>query len=159
MVCKNCGKEIDDKAIYCVHCGVAAKTKKPIYKKWWFWTVFVIVVFVVALFFCNSPNIEYEKVDINTMLVTAEENEIKAETLYDAKHIEITGRIAYISSRSIWLEPEKKNVDIISKVTCDIKDKEHKEFLSNKKEGDIVSVKGKIRCRGGFYNLKIKEIE
>ncbi|HWP50212.1 MAG TPA: zinc ribbon domain-containing protein [Clostridia bacterium] len=24
MFCKNCGKEIDDKAVICVHCGVAA---------------------------------------------------------------------------------------------------------------------------------------
>jgi len=25
MYCKNCGKEIDDKAIVCVHCGVETK--------------------------------------------------------------------------------------------------------------------------------------
>lgn len=25
MFCKNCGKEIDDKAVICVHCGVATK--------------------------------------------------------------------------------------------------------------------------------------
>lgn len=23
MFCRNCGKEIDDKAVFCVHCGVA----------------------------------------------------------------------------------------------------------------------------------------
>lgn len=25
MYCNNCGKEIDDKAVFCVHCGVSTK--------------------------------------------------------------------------------------------------------------------------------------
>jgi hypothetical protein len=28
MFCKNCGKEIDDKAAFCVHCGVAVNEKE-----------------------------------------------------------------------------------------------------------------------------------
>ena len=28
MYCWNCGKEIDDKAVVCVHCGVATEQKK-----------------------------------------------------------------------------------------------------------------------------------
>lgn len=28
MYCWNCGKEIDDKAVFCVHCGVATEQKK-----------------------------------------------------------------------------------------------------------------------------------
>jgi len=30
MFCKNCGKEIDDKASICIHCGVATHTKPQI---------------------------------------------------------------------------------------------------------------------------------
>lgn len=30
MFCKNCGKEIDDKAAVCIHCGVATHTKPSI---------------------------------------------------------------------------------------------------------------------------------
>lgn len=45
MNCKSCGKEIDKKAVVCVHCG--CKIKKPIFKKWWFW--FLIFVVVVAI--------------------------------------------------------------------------------------------------------------
>jgi uncharacterized membrane protein YvbJ len=28
MFCKNCGKQIDDKAVICVHCGVPPKSEK-----------------------------------------------------------------------------------------------------------------------------------
>jgi TM2 domain-containing membrane protein YozV len=28
MFCRNCGKQIDDKAVVCVHCGVAPKSEK-----------------------------------------------------------------------------------------------------------------------------------
>ena len=28
MFCYNCGKEVDDKAVICVHCGVALKNKE-----------------------------------------------------------------------------------------------------------------------------------
>ena len=46
MYCKNCGKEIDDKAVICVHCGVAvgeiAKEDEKINK-------FGIAGFVVSL--------------------------------------------------------------------------------------------------------------
>lgn len=29
MYCRNCGKEIDDKAVVCIHCGVATKDPEP----------------------------------------------------------------------------------------------------------------------------------
>ena len=29
MYCRNCGKEIDDKAAVCIHCGVATKDPEP----------------------------------------------------------------------------------------------------------------------------------
>lgn len=61
MFCKNCGKEIDDKAAVCPHCGVAvqelqkAEQKKPV-------NGFGIAGFVVALlscylgtFYCIAP--------------------------------------------------------------------------------------------------------
>lgn len=28
MYCKNCGKQIDDRAVICPHCGVPAETEK-----------------------------------------------------------------------------------------------------------------------------------
>ena len=44
--CKTCGKEIAVSAKNCPHCG--AKTKKPIFKKWWFWLLVVFVIGMIA---------------------------------------------------------------------------------------------------------------
>lgn len=40
--CKACGEEIAKNAKKCPHCG--AKNKKPLYKKWWFWLILVLVI-------------------------------------------------------------------------------------------------------------------
>lgn len=63
MFCKNCGKEIESGAKFCQECGAPVqepaqpqvgpeiipeakpkKTKKPFYKRWWFWVIVVILV-------------------------------------------------------------------------------------------------------------------
>lgn len=66
MYCYKCGAEIDDDALFCPKCGCPLKrqsqnnntkspcyapdykapspSKKPIYKKWWFWVLALIVV-------------------------------------------------------------------------------------------------------------------
>lgn len=67
IYCKNCGTKLPDGAKFCVNCGAktkqespatasnstipngnATKKKKPIYKRWWFWTI--IAIFVIAMF-------------------------------------------------------------------------------------------------------------
>ena len=45
MDCKNCGNEIDKRAVVCPNCG--CKVKKRIFKKWWFWVI--ICIFVIAI--------------------------------------------------------------------------------------------------------------
>jgi len=56
MVCKKCGQQIDDNVAFCVHCGAKVKgntsatDKKPLYKKWWFW----LIVVLVALYIIGS---------------------------------------------------------------------------------------------------------
>ena len=40
--CKACGKEIAKSAKTCPHCG--AKNKKPLFKKWWFWVIVVLLL-------------------------------------------------------------------------------------------------------------------
>lgn len=56
MYCKNCGKEIKDDSSFCPECGSPISpsrskkkiSKKPIYKKWWFWVI--VVFFVIGIF-------------------------------------------------------------------------------------------------------------
>ena len=44
--CKNCGNEVNKKAVICPSCG--CKIKKPIFKKWWFWVIIVILVILIG---------------------------------------------------------------------------------------------------------------
>ena len=46
MFCKNCGKEIDDKAAVCIHCGVAVERKSENTEA----NVLAIVGFVLSFF-------------------------------------------------------------------------------------------------------------
>ena len=46
MFCKNCGKEIDDKAAFCVHCGVAVEQKSENTET----NVLAIVGFILSFF-------------------------------------------------------------------------------------------------------------
>lgn len=44
--CKSCGQEIAKSAKFCPKCG--AKNKKPIFKKWWFWVVFILLIAIIG---------------------------------------------------------------------------------------------------------------
>lgn len=50
--CRSCGAQIAKKAKICLHCG--AKNSKPIYKKWWFWLIVVIIL--IGAFGSNGSN-------------------------------------------------------------------------------------------------------
>ena len=40
--CKACGKEIAKSAKSCPSCG--AKNKKPLFKRWWFWVIVLLLL-------------------------------------------------------------------------------------------------------------------
>lgn len=44
--CKACGQEIAKSAKVCPHCGV--KNKKPLFKKWWFWAIVVVLIMAIG---------------------------------------------------------------------------------------------------------------
>ena len=46
MFCRNCGKEIDDKASFCIHCGVAVDSRREESQT----NVLAIVGFVLSFF-------------------------------------------------------------------------------------------------------------
>lgn len=43
VICRTCGEEIAASAKVCPKCG--GRNKQPIFKKWWFWAIVVVVVF------------------------------------------------------------------------------------------------------------------
>ena len=44
--CKACGKEIAKSAKSCPSCG--GKNKKPLFKRWWFWVIVLLLLGSVA---------------------------------------------------------------------------------------------------------------
>lgn len=179
MICKNCGKEIDNKATVCVHCGVAVKAKKPIYKKWWFWVLIVVVIIAVSASAggnegaegsssdgkdVSSTQIVYESVDLKTMLDELSANALKAEKTYQGKYVEITGKISNFDSDGDYISIKPVNSDewdFLDSVMCEIKNEDQEDYLLNKSVGDTVTVKGKITSIGEVlgYSIDIAEVK
>ncbi len=186
MFCKNCGKEIDDKAAVCVHCGVAiknVKAKKPIIKKWWFWLCIAVVIIAIATASSggsgdstvnenNSDSsvsgsveqqITYETADLRTMIDELKSNALKAEKAYQDKNIEIVCKITNFDSDGSYISVEPVNADEwdFTSVTCDIKNDEQLNFLLEKQVGDQITIKGKVTSVGELlgYTIKIAEVK
>lgn len=175
MKCKNCGQEVDKKAVVCTQCG--CKIKKPVFKKWWFWAIIVIVVIAIASSSGNNEStpknettptqnqteeIAYEVVDLQTMFDDLKNNAMKAENNYNNKYVEFECKIASFDSDGSYISVEPVNADEWNFTTamCYIKNDAQKEFLLQKNEGDIINIKGKIKSIGEVmgYSLDISEV-
>ncbi len=180
-VCKNCGQEVDKKAIVCVNCGASLKVKKPVFKKWWFWAVIVVVLIIVIASGSGdkettnnndksndetvNTQVEektYEVVDLQTMLDALKDNAMKAEKDYQNKYVEVTGKISSFDSDGSYISIEPVNADEwnFDTVMCYIKDDTQKDLLLQKSKGDVVTIKGKIKSIGEVlgYSLNIDEV-
>lgn len=167
------------------------KVKKPIFKKWWFWVIIVVVV--LAIFGGASggddesesgdngtqvstsetnntgkednktEEIQYEVIDLQTLLNELNANALKAEKTYQNKQVEVTGKIASFDSDGSYITIEPVNADEwnFDTVMCDIKNDEQLNFLLEKVKGDTVTIKGKITSIGEVlgYTIKIAEVK
>ena len=173
MICKNCGKEIDNKAVVCVNCGSKVKAKKPFYKKWWFWVIAVVLIAVIGsaagggdnagTTSQTDPAITYEVVDLKTMIDDLENNALKAEKTYQNKYVEIKGNISNFDSDGEYISIEPINSDAfsITSVMCYINNDSQLDFLLEKSVGDTITIKGKITSVGEVlgYSIKIDEVK
>lgn len=171
MNCKNCGQEIDKKAVACTGCG--CKIRKPFYKKWWFWLIVVVVIAIAGSSSggsdtsTNTTNkqsevITYEVVDLQAMFDELDGNAMKAENAYQDKYIEFQCKIANFDSDGSYIGVEPVNASDwnFSTAMCYIKDDAQKSFLIEKNVGDTITIKGQVKEIGEVlgYSIDIKEV-
>ena len=110
----------------------------------------------------ETPQIQYEKVDLQDMLDELDANAMRAEEKYQDKHIEITGKISVFDSdgKYIAIVPCDAHKLSLDSVHCNLTDQTHKTFLLEKNVGDVVTIKGKVVSIGEIlgYSVKIAEI-
>lgn len=97
------------------------------------------------------------------MLDDLKENAMKAETLYQDKLVEVTGKIANFDSDGFYISIEPVDADAwnFTTVMCYIKNDFQKDLLLEKSKGDTVTIKGQITTIGEVlgYSLNIHGIE
>ena len=121
MFCKNCGKEVDDKAIICVNCGTSLKPKKPIFKKWWFWVIVVFLFFGVigaaASSGEESTDTGSSAISSNTSVVSQVSKPAVPAEFSEECPIEVSASVA-------------DNIIGVPELTCNIKNKTDKEIAA-----------------------------
>lgn len=155
----------------------SVKTKKPFFKKIWFWVILIVVIGVIAAAGGGEDtttnnettkqnpveeNISYEQVDIQFMLDELEKNALKAEKTYMNKNVEISGKIKTFDSDGTYITVEPVNADTwnFSTIMCNIEDEVQLDFLLEKSVGDVVNVKGTVTSVGEVlgYSVDIDEV-
>ena len=81
--CKACGQEIAKSAKACPYCG--AKNKKPIFQKWWFWVVVVVLIGSFGSAGNKADTNDSEKTNVPTEAVVSAN---KLETEDNKSHVE-----------------------------------------------------------------------
>lgn len=102
--CKVCGKEIAKNAKVCPYCG--AKNKKPLFKRWWFIAILVIIAVLIIYGIVSSMDSAATKEAKNMSKASF----IKSCQTYDYKNLDrnaekLTGKHIKVT---LWVE---QNVD------------------------------------------------
>lgn len=108
-----------------------------------------------------DDSVEYEIVDIRTMISDLEENALRAEKTYQNKNIEVTGVISNFDSDGSYISIKPSgDMFTLTSVMCYIKNDDQLNFLLEKSEGDTVTIKGKVTSVGEIlgYSIKISEV-
>lgn len=174
--CKVCGKDIATSTKVCPYCG--ARNKKPIYMRWWFILLAVLIVLSIigglggtdtdtstdtpAKVEEKEPEIEYTEYTVDELIKDLNKNAASAKDKYDGQYVELTGRLSYVDSdgRYLGIKPLESGLWLES-VTCYIKDKEQKENIKEHEAEEKITVKGKITDVGEIlgYDLHLDSIE
>lgn len=174
MKCKTCGVDIASSAKSCPSCG--AKNKKPIYTKWWFW---VLAILIVGGVLGNQSNTssntstttntannsdatevkkeETIKVTPDELIDLYNENEVKADKMYKDKLVEITGKIDTIGVvlNSTYVTLQTSDEYAIIRPQCTFDNQEDIDKIAELSKGDTVTIVGKVS--GKSLNVSIND--
>lgn len=148
------------------------KSKKPFYKKAWFWIIIIILIIMFnggesanqLSIDTNGPvaEIVYTPVTIETLFDDLNTNPAKAENLYQDAYIEVTGKINVIDSDGQYISIESSNDKYwLDSISCYIQNKDQLNVIFEKVKGDKVTIKGQINDIGEImgYSINIHSIE
>ena len=126
MFCKNCGNEMDDKAVICTKCGVSVKPekkKKSIFKKWWFWVIAVVAVVAIAGGSSGGDDVTEdakpgEQSEVQTQSDHIASTEKKEEPAITYEKIDLQTMLDELKSNALKAEKtySKKHIEVVGKI-------------------------------------------
>lgn len=174
--CPVCGKEMAANAKACPSCG--AKNKKPIFKKWWFWVLVIVVIAGIGSAIGGgnkapasddkpqsqedpqTPPVTYQSFTVRQLMDDLDNNALKAEDTYQDQSVALTGRLSNIDSdgKYITLLPSDDPYAFTG-VQCYIKTDAQRSAVMEMAVDSEVTVRGKITSIGEVlgYSLDIDD--
>lgn len=135
--CKGCGHEIANNAKTCPHCG--AKSKKPIFKKWWFWAIVAILAILIG-----SAGNDGEK--------TSDNNKIESTMFSSDASVSTTEDVGQNTTASKATEESKET-------EATVKETEQKNEMTIAQKNALASAKAYISFSAFSYEGLISQLE
>lgn len=170
--CPVCGKEMAAGAKVCPSCG--AKNKKPIYRRWWFWVLVVLVIAAVGSAMgsednggtdtpqqettgtpesgagqAEEPAVTYTAYSVGQLMDDLDSNALKAESTYQDQYVELTGRLNVIDSDGDYISivPQDDQFAILG-VQCYLQTEEQRQQVLEMQIDQVITVRGQITSVG-----------
>lgn len=170
--CPVCGKEMAAGAKACPSCG--AKNKKPIYRRWWFWVLVVLVIAAVGSAMgsednggtdtpqqettgtpesgagqAEEPAVTYTAYSVGQLMDDLDSNALKAESTYQDQYVEMTGRLNVVDSDGDYISivPQDDQFAILG-VQCYLQTEEQRQQVLEMQIDQVITVRGQITSVG-----------
>ena len=170
--CPVCGKEMAAGAKACPSCG--AKNKKPIYRRWWFWVLVVLVIAAVGSAMgsednggtdtpqqeitgtpesgagqAEEPAVTYTAYSVGQLMGDLDSNALKAESTYQDQYVELTGRLNVVDSDGDYISivPQDDQFAILG-VQCYLQTEEQRQQVLEMQIDQVITVRGQITSVG-----------
>ena len=183
--CPVCGKEMAAGVKACPSCG--AKNKKPIYRRWWFWVLVVLVIAAVGSAMgsedngteapqqiqqettgtpesgagqAEEPAVTYTAYSVGQLMDDLDSNALKAESTYQDQYVELTGRLNVIDSDGDYISivPQDDQFAILG-VQCYLLTEEQRQQVLDMQIDQVITVRGQITSVGEVmgYSLDVDD--